>query len=65
MLLVMSKPRSSALVDLVMADATPEERAEATRHWFGFLLTLLWIVEEQDRAAPDSRESEGGDRFGA
>lgn len=38
--------RRSALVDLVMKDAAEEERIEATRHWFGFLETLLKIARE-------------------
>ena len=47
-----------------MPEASEEERAEATRRWFGFLQTLVRIVEDQEHAERDSRESEGGDRFG-
>lgn len=60
----MKYPSRSALVDLVMPEASEEERAESTRRWFGFLGTLVRIVEDRERAIGDSRESEGGDRFG-
>ena len=56
-------PRS-ALVDLVMKDASEEEKAEATLHWFGFLRTLMKIAREEElRQGADSRESSEGDRF--
>ena len=61
----MKLPDHSALVDLVMPEASEEERAEATRRWFGFLQTLMRIVEDRERAERDSRESGGGDRFAA
>lgn len=61
----MKFPDRSALVDLVMPEASEEERAEATRRWFGFLQTLVRIVEDRGREERDSRESEADDRFGA
>lgn len=61
----MKVPLRSALVDLVMKDATEEERAAATQRWFGFLQALLRIVEEEERRKADSRESGGNDRFAA
>lgn len=61
----MKSPRRSALVDLVMPEASEEERAEATRRWFGFLQTLVRIVEDRERDLGDSHESKAGDRFGA
>jgi len=60
----MKSPHRSALVDLVMPEASEKERAEATRRWFGFLGTLVRIVEDRERDLGDSRESEGDDRFG-
>ena len=60
----MKSPQRSALVDLVMPEASEEERAEATRRWFGFLQTLVRIVEDRERTLGDSHESEGDDRFG-
>lgn len=42
-------PEKSALVELVMKDATEAERREATRHWFDFLGALLKIVDEDER----------------
>ena len=32
-----------------MKDATEDERQEATRNWFGFLATLVKIVEDQEK----------------
>ena len=49
-------PRSE-LVSLVMPNATEAEIEEATRRWFGFLLTIERIVREREEASPDSRES--------
>lgn len=61
----MKLPDRSALVDLVMPEAAEEVRIEATRRWFGFLQTLVRIVEDRERTERDSRESGGGDRFAA
>lgn len=47
-----------------MKDASEEEKAEATRNWFGFLELLVHMVEEAERRkAADSRESMDGGRF--
>lgn len=59
----MKLPDRSALVDLVMPDASEEERIEATRRWFGFLQVLVRIVEDREREELDSRESEENGRF--
>lgn len=49
-----------------MKDASEEEKAEATRHWFGFLRTLMRIAREEElRMQVDSRESGLDDRFGS
>jgi len=62
----MKQPRRSALVDLVMKDASEVEKAEATVHWFGFLRTLLKVAREEElRQRVDSRESGVDDRFAA
>ena len=45
----MNYPKRSALVDLVMENATEEERREATIHWYGFLNTLIKIVEDREK----------------
>ncbi len=48
-----SKPRArrepprSKFVDMIMPDATEEEKAEANRHWFGYLNLLDRIAHEQ------------------
>lgn len=61
----MKPARRSALVDLVMKDASEEEKAEATRHWYDFLQALLSIIDEDERRRrADSRESGEGGRFG-
>jgi len=60
----MKPARRSALVDLVMKDASEEEKAEATRHWFGFLRALMRIAREEElRKQVDSRESGEDGRF--
>jgi hypothetical protein len=56
-------PRS-ALVDLVMKNASEEEKAEAAHHWFEFLNVLEDIADRRIREG-DSHESEEGDRFTA
>jgi uncharacterized protein YbgA (DUF1722 family) len=62
----MKQPRRSALIDLVMKDASEEEKAEATLHWFGFLRTLMKIAREEElHQMVDSRESGVDDRFAA
>jgi hypothetical protein len=60
----MKQPLRSELVELAMADASEEEKREATRHWFGFLGTLLRIAEDEERLRHDSSESAGDGRFG-
>ena len=56
----MKGPRSE-LVDHVMANASPEERAVAARQWFAFLRILSEIAERQIRER-DSRDSPSDDR---
>jgi hypothetical protein len=57
----MKKVRRSALVDLVMAGASEEERAEAAYYWYEFLSVLADIAARRARER-DSRESGEGDR---
>ena len=38
----------SEFIDLVMKDASPEEREETTRRWFGFLSILERVVRQQE-----------------
>jgi hypothetical protein len=45
----MKEQQRSALVELVMPEASEEEKEEASRHWFSFLETLGKIVDEEER----------------
>jgi len=49
-------PPKSELVDIVMPDASAEERSEATRRWFGYLQTLDRIVSERAARKPEKIE---------
>ena len=43
------QPPRSALVDLVMKDATEDEKAEATHYWYEYLGVLADIVARRRR----------------
>lgn len=42
----------SQFIKRVMPDASPEERADATKRWFGFLRTLDRIVMRLEKETP-------------
>lgn len=58
----MKLPTHSALVDLVIPEASDEERADATQHWFALLSVLVRIVDKEERKRHDSRESDADAR---
>lgn len=53
----MQKKLESQLVRLVMSEASEDEIEEATRRWFGFLLTVDRIVREREQGERDSSGS--------
>jgi hypothetical protein len=51
----------SALVELLMPDASDAKRDDATRRWFGFLMTIDRIaarLEEKNRDSRNPREDD-------
>jgi hypothetical protein len=60
----MKPARRSALVDLVMKDASEQEKAEATHYWYEFLAVLADITARRAKER-DSRKSEVDGRVGS
>lgn len=60
----MKPARRSALVDLVMKDASEQEKAEAAHYWYEFLGVLADIAARRAQER-DSRELGGDGRFGS
>ena len=51
-------PRSK-FVEMIMPDASAEEKAEASRNWFAYLLILDSIAEGQEAATRPPRSKQG------
>lgn len=52
-------PLKSELVELVMPNASPKAKREATRRWFGFLQTLDEIAREMPEQRRESKKKRG------